>query len=142
MLVEKCRQKYLDIDTKEQCIYTLGVYRRLMFKIVELTSSCNIVYIYIFVNYQTISHFPLELHFLLSLHKRLNVVLMGKPIISLSSCILNVNVDSCVPRKCLEDAHCTLLLFVRKDCSNCKGHRAFRSEVSPKCATAFNPHLA
>lgn len=52
--------------------------------------------------HQTISHFPAVAHFLfLFLHKRLNVVFGEKPIISLSSCILNVKVDSCVPIKYL-----------------------------------------
>lgn len=52
--------------------------------------------------HHTICHSPAFAHFFLLLHKRLNVVFAGKPIISLSSCILNVNVDSCVPTKYLK----------------------------------------
>jgi len=48
---------------------------------------------YILTFHQTICHWSVVGHFLLVLHKRLNVVSGKKPIISLSSCILYVNVD-------------------------------------------------
>lgn len=48
---------------------------------------------YILTFHQTICHWSVVEHFLLDLHKRLNVVSDKKPIISLSSCILYVNVD-------------------------------------------------
>lgn len=53
-------------------------------------------------HHQTIDQNPSTTQSSLVLHNLLNVVSNGKPIISLSSCILKVNVDSCVPIKYLK----------------------------------------